>query len=110
MADVLGPVVEFIHSTKVLEQVQEVQVKALFTNPYFLIPFLALMIWWIYRLAVRNLVFTGVVIGLWLFSGSRFAQDFIVEGELQLSKVLPVAGVGIAAVAIIVYMLFIRSD
>lgn len=110
MADILGPIMEFIHGTKVLEQIQEVQVKALFTNVYFLTPFLILMIWWIYRLALRNLVFTGLIIGLWLFSGSRFAHNFIVDGELQVEKVLPVAGVGIAAVAITIYMLFIRSD
>ncbi|MFO7761731.1 MAG: hypothetical protein ACQES8_01765 [Thermodesulfobacteriota bacterium] len=110
MADILSLITEFISNTKVLEQIREVQVKALFSNVYFLVPFIGLMIWWLYRLAFKNFILTGLVVGLWLFSGSRFARDFIVGDELQLNKVLPVAGVGVAAIAVIVYILFIRSD
>ncbi|MFP3982229.1 MAG: hypothetical protein ACLFV2_00860 [Desulfurivibrionaceae bacterium] len=110
MSDILTPIVEIINNTNVLQQIREVRPGALFTNVYFLIPFAALMLWWLYRLAVKNFILTGLVLGLWLFSGSSYTRNFIIGDELQLDKVLPVAGVGVVAVAVIVYILFIRSD
>lgn len=110
MFDFLTPVVEFINNTQVIQQIREVRPGALFTNVWFLVPFAALMLWWLYRLAMKKFVLAGIVIGIWLYSGSSYARNFIVGGELQPDKILPMAGVGIAAAVIIIYMLFIRSD
>jgi hypothetical protein len=110
MTDVLSPVMDFISSTHLLEQIRQVDVKGLFTNPWFLVPFIAQIGWWLYKQALNSLVCTAMVIGIWWFSGSSYAQGLVVDGQLQLGKVLPVAGVGIVVIVVLVYLFFIRSD
>ncbi len=110
MADFLTPVLNFIDSTHLFEQIRNVQVKALFTNPWFLVPFIAQMGWWFYKQAVNSIVCTGLAIGLWWFSGSSYTQALIINGELQPGKILPVAGVGIGVLLVLIYLFFIRSD
>ena len=110
MADFLAPVMDFIHGTHIIEQIREVDAGGLFANPWFLVPLVMLVMYWLYKQAVNNLVILALCIGLWIFSGSPYAQGMIVDGELQLDKILPVAGVGVTALAVLVYLFFIRSD
>ena len=37
-------------------------------------------------------------------------QGLVINGELQIGKILPVAGVWLLAVATAIYLLFMRSD
>jgi len=110
MTDILTPVVDFINYTQLLEQIRQVDVKGLFTNPWFLVPFIAQIGWWFYKQALNSLVCTALVIGVWGFSGTSYAQQLVIDGELQLGKVLPVAGVGMVVIVLLVYLFFIRSD
>ena len=110
MTDFLGKIATFVESTKLQEQVRAVDVHGLFTNPYFLIPFICCIAYLLYKQAFTKLALIGIAIGLWVFSGSSFMQGLIVNGELQLGKILPVAGVWLLAVATAVYLLFMRSD
>lgn len=110
MADILTPVVDFLNYTNLPEQLRQVDVKGLFTNPWFLAPFIAQLGWWFYKQAVNNIVCTGLAIGVWYFSGTGYAQQLVVNGELQLGKILPVAGVGIVVLVLLIYLFFIRSD
>jgi len=106
----LSRIIGFVNDTQVPDQIREVDVVGLFTNPWFLVPFLAFVGWKLYKMSINTLVVTAVAIGLWAFSGSPMMQGLIVNGELQLDKVLPVVGVGIVAIGIVIYFLFIRSD
>ncbi|MFH7326847.1 hypothetical protein [Desulfurivibrio sp. C05AmB] len=108
--DIFGAIVDFIANTNVPDQFREVDVRGLFTNPWFLVPFIAFIGYHFYKQSVNTLVITALVLGLWIFSGSPMMEDLVVDGHLQLSKVLPVAGVGVLALGIAVYFLFIRSD
>lgn len=110
MADFLTPVSSFIDSTHLLEQIREVDIKGLFTNPWFLVPFVAQVGWWCYKQAVNTLVCTGLVLFVWWFSGTEYAHGMVVNGNIQLNKVLPVAGVGIGVILVLAYIFFIRSD
>lgn len=110
MAEFLTPVIDFINNTQVLDQIRDVEVKALFTNPWFMVPFVLQIGWWLYKQAVNSLVITGLVTGLWWFSGSRFTQDLIINGEMQPAKIFPVVGVGIVVIVVLAYLFFIRSD
>ena len=110
MTDILTPVVDFINYTHLLEQIRQVDAKGLFTNPWFLVPFLAQIGWWFYKQALNSLVCTAMAIGVWWFSGTSYAQGLVINGELQLSKILPVAGVGMVIIILLVYLFFIRSD
>ncbi|MFH1217657.1 MAG: hypothetical protein V1706_14265 [Pseudomonadota bacterium] len=110
MADFLSPVMDFINSTELPNQIRNVDVKGLFTNPWFLVPFLGQIGWWCYKQAVNSLVCTGLAICVWWFSGSEYARGMVIDGNLQLAKILPVAGVGFGIIIVLVYLFFIRSD
>jgi hypothetical protein len=110
MPDIFGPVVDFLNSTHVVEQIREIDAKGLFTNAWFLIPFLSFLGYKLYKQDVNALVLTGIAVGLWLFSGSSYMAGLVVGGHIQIGKILPVAFVFIGAIAVVVYFLFMRSD
>ncbi len=110
MTEFLGKIVDFMNSTNVPQQFREVDARGLFTNSWFLVPFIAFICYNLYKQAVNTLVMTGLGFGLWLFSGSSYMEGMVVNGILQLNKVLPVAGVFIGAIAVAIYFLFMRSD
>lgn len=110
MPDFLIRASEWIHQTQVLEQIKSVDVSGLFHNPYFLAPFICLIIYNLYRQTFTNLIIIGVGLGLWYFSGTSYVRGAVVDGEIQIGKILPLAGVGIGGIAVLVYLLFIRQD
>ncbi|OGQ99208.1 MAG: hypothetical protein A2505_08050 [Deltaproteobacteria bacterium RIFOXYD12_FULL_55_16] len=110
MTEFLGQIVDFFNSTNVPQQLREIDARGLFTNPWFLAPFIAFIFYNLYKQALNTLVMTSLGFGLWFFSGSSYMEGLVVNGFLQLDKVLPVAGVFIGALAIAVYFLFMRSD
>ncbi len=110
MPDFIVSIVDFIYATGVPDQITQVDARGLVTNPWFLIPFIAFLGYQIYRQAINNLIFTGVAIGVWLFVGSNYAKGMIVNGVIQLNKILPIIGVGIVALGVLVYIIFMRQD
>jgi hypothetical protein len=110
MAAFVERIVTFMDATKIPEQLREVDAAGLFTNWHFLVPFLCFMAYLLYRQAFTKMTLIGIAIGLWVFSGSSFMKGLVVNGELQLSKILPVAGVWVLAVGTAVYLLFMRSE
>jgi len=108
--EILNRIVEFFNNTNIPEQFHEVDAIGLFTNPWFLVPFVLFIGYKLYKQSINTLVITGVAIGLWIFSGSPMAKNLIVDGQLQIGKILPVAGVGVVAIGIIIYFLFMRSE
>jgi hypothetical protein len=110
MPDFLVSIAQFIQATQVPEQFREVDVRGLFTNWYFLLLFLAVMGHIIYRKAMNTFLLLSLGFGVWMFSGSPYMENLIIDGEMQLGKVLPMVGVGILAISVLVYVLFIRSD
>lgn len=108
--EILATIAEFINNTNIPEQFRQVDAAGLFTNPWFLVPFVGFLGYELYKQSVNTLVITGVAIGLWIFSGSPMTKNLIVDGQLQIGKILPIAGVGVVALAIIVYFLFMRSE
>ena len=110
MSEFFAAIVDFINNTNVPDQFREVDAKGLFTNAWFLVPFISFICYQLYKQATNTLVMTALLIGLWLFTGSPYMEGLIVNGEMQLDKVLPVAGVFIAAIAVAIYFLFMRAD
>lgn len=100
----------WIDSTKVLSQIQNVEVGDLFTNPYFLGPFAFLILYIVMTHTYKNLVLVGLGIGLWAFSGSSYTKDIFIDGELQLNKVWPALAVGFGTIGTIVLMVFGSSE
>ena len=110
MPDFLLSIIDWLNSTKVLDQIRDVDAIGLFKNTYFLVPFIATIIYYLYKQAFTNLAIIALVIVLWYFSGTEFVTGAIDNGEVQLDKIIPILIVGVGGIATLVYLLFIRQD
>ncbi len=106
----LTKIVEFIHSTKVLEQFKDVDAVGLFTNPWFILPFLCLVGYMLYKQDFKEIVVIFIGLLCWHISGTEYMATLIVNDEIQLAKVLPVVFGAACLLGVIVYMYFGKSD
>ena len=102
-----GKIVEVVNSTNLPQQIGDVDL-GLFTNPWFLVPFVALIGWWIYKQSFKDIVVVVVLLAIWYLSGTEYMQTLIVDGELQIGKILPVMFGGAAVLGAVVYLYFVR--
>ena len=103
-------IVEFIHSTKVLQQFNDVDAAGLFTNPWFLIPLIAILGYLGYKQDWREIVLIVIGFIVWHISGTEYMATLIVDDEVQLAKALPVVFGAACLLGLIIYMYFGRSD
>jgi len=108
--DMIDAIVRFVEWTQLAKQIKDVDFTGLFTNPWFLVPFVALVGYLLYKKAFRDLIILGAIMGAWYASGTPYMQSLVVNGELQVGKVLPVLFGGAALLGIVVYLLLGRSD
>lgn len=101
---------KWLDTTHLPEQIKEVDFAALFTNPWFLVPFIGLVGYLVYKQAFRDLIIMGLLMGVWYATGTEYMQTLVVGDELQVNKVLPLLFGGAAVLGIIIYLLFGRSD
>ncbi len=99
-----------IQATNIPKQFREVDFTGLFTNPWFLVPFVALVGYQIYKQAFRDLFIVVLIVGIWYLSGTEYMQTLVVNGELQINKVLPIVFGGAAVLGFIIYLFFGRSQ
>lgn len=104
------PIGRFLNETHLPQQIKEVDFPGLFSNPWFLVPFVLLVGYLLYKKAFRDLIIIGAVMGIWYASGTQYMQTLVVNGELQVNKVLPVLFGGAGLLGFIIYLLFGRSD
>jgi len=110
VGSLFGKIIDLIGATGIPAQVHEVDFAGLFTNPWFLVPFIAFVGYQIYKQSWRDLVIMILIIGCWYLSGTEYMKTLIVNGELQIGKVLPVVFGGAAVFGFIIYLFFGRSD
>ena len=103
-------IIEFIHSTQVLQQFKEVDAMGLFSNPWFLVPFLCLIGYMLYKQDFREIVVMVLGFGCWYVSGTEYMATLIVHDEIQLAKVLPVVFGSACVLGIVIYLYFGKSD
>ncbi|NLX19181.1 MAG: hypothetical protein GXY53_07885 [Desulfobulbus sp.] len=106
----VGSIREFVDKTNLPQQVRDVDFPGLFTNPWFLVPLIALACYLIYKKAFRDMIILGLILGVWYASGTPYMQTLVVNGEVQVAKVLPVVFGGAAVLGLIIYLLLGRSD
>jgi hypothetical protein len=99
----------WLQSTHVPEQIKDVELIALFTNPWFIVPFAALIGYLIWKQSFNELIIIVIFIILWWLSGTEYMQTLIVDGELQIKKILPVLAGASAILGFIIYLFFGRS-
>ncbi len=100
---------DLVQATNLPDQVKDVDFVGLFTNPWFMIPFLAWVIYLVYKQSFRDLIIIGIIIAVWWVSGTEYMQTLVVGDELQINKILPVLFGGAAILGFIIYMFFGRS-
>ena len=110
MADFFASIIAFINSTEIPAQIRAVDAKGLFSNAWFLVPFLAYLLYCAIRKAITTLVMVGLTITVWMFMGSSYMQGLFVGDHIQVNKILPIAGFGVLVIAVAVYFIFMRSD
>lgn len=110
MTDFWNSIVAWIESTKIQQQIKDVDYMGLVSNPWFMVPFVALVLYLLYRQAFRDLIIISLFIIVWWVTGLDYMQTIIVGGELQINKILPVLFGGAAVLGLVVYLLFGRSD
>ena len=103
-------VIEFIHSTNVLQQFKEVDAAGLFSNPWFLVPLICLLGYMAYKQDFREIIIIIIGFACWHISGTQYMASLIVNDEIQLAKVLPVVFGAATILGVIVYMYFGGSD
>ncbi|CAK8721917.1 L-lactate permease [Candidatus Electronema halotolerans] len=99
----------WLQSTGVPEQVGSVDFVGLFTNPWFIVPFAVLVGIMIWKQMFNELIILVIFVILWWLSGTEYMQTLIVDGELQIKKVIPVLIGASALLGVIIYLLFGRS-
>lgn len=110
MGDFFANIWSWMESTQVRQQVGEVDYVGLFSNPWFLVPFIALVLYFLYKQAFKDLIIIALFIGVWWVSGTEYMNTLVVGDELQVGKVLPVLFGGAVLIGFVVYLFFGRSD
>ena len=110
MSEFFGKIWALIESTKLIEQAAEVDYVGLFTNPWFLVPFIAFVMYLLYKQRWKDMIFVAIFLGVWWASGTDYMNSLVVGEELQVKKVLPVLFGGAVILGVVIYLLFGRSD
>ena len=103
-------VVEWFESTHLQEQIFEVDFVGLFTNPWFMVPFVGLIVYLLWKQSFKDIILIALLIGIWWVSGTDYMDSLIINGEIQIEKILPVVFGGAIALGLAIYILFGRSD
>ncbi len=97
-------------STHIHEQLLNVDAHGLFTNRWFIIPFGIFIVWMLYKKNWKEIFIIAILIATWWFSGTEYMEGLVIDGAIQLDKVLPVVFAAAAGLGVIIYLLFGRSD
>ena len=100
---------DLVQATNLPDQVKDVDFVGLFTNPWFMVPFVAWVIYLVYKQKFKDMIIIGIVIAIWWVSGTEYMQTLVVDDELQINKILPVLFGGAAVLGFVIYMFFGRS-
>ena len=106
----LKKITDWFESTHLQEQIKDVDIIALFSNPWFIVPFAYLILYMLYKQSWKDLIIIFLLVGVWWVSGTPYMDSLIVRGEIQIQKVLPVVFGGAVALGFVIYLLFGRSD
>jgi len=98
----------WVQATQLPSQIKDVDYSGLFTNPWFLIPFVAMIGYMLYKQAFRDLIIVALIVGIWFISGMPYMQTLVVDGEVQLTKVLPVLLGAAGVLGFVIYLFFGR--
>ncbi len=97
-------------ATHLQEQIKDVDFVGLFTNPWFILPFGLMIGYMLFKKKWKDLIITTIFVAIWWVSGTPYMNSLLVNGEIQIEKILPVIFGGAAVLGFVIYLLFGRSD
>jgi hypothetical protein len=103
-------IANWFESTHLQEQIKDVDIVALFSNPWFIVPFACLIVYMLYKQSWKELIIIIILVAVWWVSGTPYMNSLLVKGEIQIEKILPVIFGGAIVLGFVVYLLFGRSD
>ena len=77
-------ILSFFDSTQIPQQFKDVDV-AIFTNPWFMVPLVALVGWWIYKQDWRDILILAILIADWYLSGTEYMRTLVVGERIFYS-------------------------
>lgn len=101
----LDSLMTWFDSTHIVEQIQAVDIAGLFTNPWFLVPFICLIGYLAFTKAWKAIIIIAIIIGLWWVSGTPYMQTVVQGDQLSIEKILPIAFGGAVVLAVVIYLL-----
>ncbi len=110
MGNFFSKIMDWVDSIHVVEQIAEVDYAGLFTNPWFLVPFIALLLYLLYKQSFKDIIIVAIFVAVWWVSGTEYMNTLVVGEELQIKKILPVLFGGAAILGFVIYLFFGRSD
>ena len=108
--EIFTKIADWFESTHIDEQLRNVDHMGLLMNPWFMVPFVIAVLYMLYKQRWTRLMITAIFIGVWWFSGTNYAQSLLVNGEIDIQKILPVMFGGAVVLGFVIYLLFGRSD
>ena len=109
MSGIWGSITGFVESTHLLEQIRDVDAAGLFTNPWFLVPFIVLVGYMLYKQAWRDMALIAIFIGVWWVTGTPYMKTLVGGNELDIEKILPVVFGGAVTLGVVIYRLIGRQ-
>ena len=101
---------EWFVATHLQEQIKDVDFIGLFTNPWFIVPFGLMVCYMLFRQKWKDFIIITILVAIWWVSGTNYMNSLLVNGEIQIEKILPVIFGGAAVLGFVIYLLFGRSD
>ncbi|MBU1566401.1 MAG: hypothetical protein KJ630_12345 [Proteobacteria bacterium] len=108
--DILTKLSAWFDSTHLQAQIKDVDYIGLFSNPWFIVPFGAMIGYMVFKQKWKDLLILSILVGVWWVSGTPYMNSLIVKGEISIEKILPVIFGGAGALGLVIYLLFGRSD
>jgi glucose-6-phosphate-specific signal transduction histidine kinase len=107
---ILTSLKEWFVSIHIAEQIKDVDIVGLFTNPWFIIPFVLLIGYLFFKQNWKDLIIITIFVGIWWVSGTNYMDTLLVNGEISIEKILPVIFGGAVVLGFVIYIFFGRSD
>ncbi len=101
---------EWFASTHIQAQIKDVDFVGLFTNPWFIVPFALMILYMLFKQKWKDLIIITIFVAVWWVSGTNYMHSLLVNGEIQIEKILPVVFGGAVLLGFVIYLLFGRSD
>lgn len=101
---------EWFASTNIQEQIRDVDFTGLFSNPWFIVPFASMVVYLLYKQNWKDIIIIAIFVAVWWVSGTNYMNSLLVDGEIQINKILPVIFGGAAVLGFVIYLFFGRSD